>query len=192
MAPSQVRTCDEPSQDPARSRPAWFRQRGAVVPYTVRGSPCARSSTDRASDYGSEGWGFESLRARQPGQRPVASCGGAFSPPEACLVQASARVAPPPGDIRVQRGADHPRCRSRMPGNRPPRCPGPGNGFGHQILRPVLVTDTSQDSAKALIPGLPVELREVQLLGSHIHLTHDQPDVADTARAQSDGAEIGS
>jgi hypothetical protein len=30
---------------------------------------CARSSTDRASDYGSEGWGFESLRAR-PGQRP--------------------------------------------------------------------------------------------------------------------------
>src|SRR5215831_3075764 len=28
----------------------------------------ARSSTDRASDYGSEGWGFESLRAR-PGQR---------------------------------------------------------------------------------------------------------------------------
>jgi hypothetical protein len=31
---------------------------------------CARSSTDRASDYGSEGWGFESLRAR-PAQRPV-------------------------------------------------------------------------------------------------------------------------
>ena len=26
--------------------------------------PRARSSTDRASDYGSEGWGFESLRAR--------------------------------------------------------------------------------------------------------------------------------
>jgi hypothetical protein len=32
----------------------------------------ARSSTDRASDYGSEGWGFESLRARciSAGQRP--------------------------------------------------------------------------------------------------------------------------
>jgi hypothetical protein len=28
-------------------------------------SVCARSSTDRASDYGSEGWGFESLRARR-------------------------------------------------------------------------------------------------------------------------------
>ena len=26
---------------------------------------CARSSTDRASDYGSEGLGFESLRAHQ-------------------------------------------------------------------------------------------------------------------------------
>ena len=30
----------------------------------------ARSSTDRASDYGSEGWGFESLRARSLRQRP--------------------------------------------------------------------------------------------------------------------------
>ena len=29
-----------------------------------RDEHCARSSTDRASDYGSEGWGFESLRAR--------------------------------------------------------------------------------------------------------------------------------
>lgn len=31
-----------------------------------RFGPSARSLTDRASDYGSEGWGFESLRARQP------------------------------------------------------------------------------------------------------------------------------
>ena len=30
---------------------------------------CARSSTDRASDYGSEGWGFESLRARAAQRR---------------------------------------------------------------------------------------------------------------------------
>jgi hypothetical protein len=45
-------------------------------------SVCARSSTDRASDYGSEGWGFESLRAR-PGQRPVPITGPAF----ACRVQ---------------------------------------------------------------------------------------------------------
>src|SRR5579859_44594 len=37
---------------------------------------CARSSTDRASDYGSEGWGFESLRAR-PGQSPFPSPEGA-------------------------------------------------------------------------------------------------------------------
>lgn len=52
---------------------------------------CARSSMDRASDYGSEGWGFESLRARSGplgaihrwgfcvyGQHP---CGGAFPLP---------------------------------------------------------------------------------------------------------------
>ena len=31
----------------------------------------ARSLTDRASDYGSEGWGFESLRARH-GIKPIA------------------------------------------------------------------------------------------------------------------------
>ena len=40
------------------------------------GSTCARSSTDRASDYGSEGWGFESLRARWRkcwSQRPIAT-----------------------------------------------------------------------------------------------------------------------
>src|SRR3984957_501394 len=30
---------------------------------------CARSSTDRAFDYGSKGWGFESLRARSLRQR---------------------------------------------------------------------------------------------------------------------------
>ena len=50
---------------------------------------CARSSMDRASDYGSEGWGFESLRARSGPPRcdpPVGAlhflrhpCGGAFS-----------------------------------------------------------------------------------------------------------------
>src|SRR5579872_7218759 len=40
-------------------------------------SDCARSSTDRASDYGSEGWGFESLRAR-PGQSPFPSPEGAL------------------------------------------------------------------------------------------------------------------
>ena len=49
----------------------------------------ARSSMDRASDYGSEGWGFESLRARSGPPRcdpPVGvlhfrkrSCGSAFS-----------------------------------------------------------------------------------------------------------------
>ncbi len=37
----------------------------------------SRSSTDRASDYGSEGWGFESLRLR-PGQSPLAITRGGF------------------------------------------------------------------------------------------------------------------
>ncbi len=44
---------------------------GAVTPIRLdsTGSTCARSSTDRASDYGSEGWGFESLRARSSAPR---------------------------------------------------------------------------------------------------------------------------
>ena len=36
----------------------------SCVVVDCRGASSARSSTDRASDYGSEGWGFESLRAR--------------------------------------------------------------------------------------------------------------------------------
>ena len=48
--------------------PRRLRRRRTDFP-AERGSrrlttPSARSSTDRASDYGSEGWGFESLRAR--------------------------------------------------------------------------------------------------------------------------------
>ena len=38
-------------------------ERSGGSAYTRRVPHCARSSTDRASDYGSEGWGFESLRS---------------------------------------------------------------------------------------------------------------------------------
>src|SRR5215510_12824901 len=53
----------------------WYAPRARQLPYTAES--CARSSTDRASDYGSEGWGFESLRAR-PAQRPVANPAAGF------------------------------------------------------------------------------------------------------------------
>jgi hypothetical protein len=76
-------------------------------------------------------------------------------------------VAPPPGDVRVQRGADHPRRRGRMPADGAPRRQGPGEGLVNKILRAVPVTDADQDSAQALIGGSAVELREVQPLGSH-------------------------
>ena len=52
-----------------------------TVPDTVCCRDCARSSTDRAFDYGSKGWGFESLRARpsirispQVGSLELAQC----------------------------------------------------------------------------------------------------------------------
>ena len=54
-----------PRSHPFRGHPgAPARCCTAIGPDTVCLSRCARSSTDRASDYGSEGWGFESLRAR--------------------------------------------------------------------------------------------------------------------------------
>jgi hypothetical protein len=53
-------TADVQVDGPKLAAPA--RQEDPEVPYT--GCPGARSSMDRASDYGSEGWGFESLRAR--------------------------------------------------------------------------------------------------------------------------------
>ncbi len=56
---------------PGQSSRGWLSARGAspegtgqgAVAYTVGLTTGARSSMDRASDYGSEGWGFESLRA---------------------------------------------------------------------------------------------------------------------------------
>src|SRR5439155_3801516 len=57
------------------SRPC--RTAGSGDPGRTLTDSGARSSMDRASDYGSEGWGFESLRAR-PGQRPLPIMEGAF------------------------------------------------------------------------------------------------------------------
>src|SRR5947207_15067680 len=49
------------------------------MPVCTLARHCARSSTDRASDYGSEGWGFESLRARNIIRR--LACGNAGRTP---------------------------------------------------------------------------------------------------------------
>lgn len=76
-------------------------------------------------------------------------------------------TAPPPRDIRIQRGADHPRRRRRIPADLPPRCAGPRESLINKILCRVLITDAHQNRAEALIPGSAVELREVQPLGSH-------------------------
>src|SRR5690349_2679647 len=67
-APAPVRPlrCRRPSSRRCAEVLARLRRQHAPwvlgLPYTAES--CARSSTDRASDYGSEGWGFESLRAR--------------------------------------------------------------------------------------------------------------------------------
>ena len=58
-----------PTEGGAR-RPASYRPHGALDPtgMLVRS---AGSSMDRASDYGSEGWGFDSLPARYQGKHPT-------------------------------------------------------------------------------------------------------------------------
>ena len=82
-------------------------------------------------------------------------------------------AAPPPGDVRIQRGEDHPRQRRRMPADGAPRCTGPGEGLVHKVLRRVLIAHADQDGAEAVIPGSAVKLREVQSLGSHTYSTHN-------------------
>src|SRR5262249_4956196 len=82
-------------------------------------------------------------------------------------------TAPPPGHVRVQRGPDHPRRRRRMPADRAPARPRPGDGLGHQVLRGVPVADAPQDGEQALIFGPAVELREVRPVGFHALPTHD-------------------
>src|SRR5690349_18912113 len=54
--------------------PGFRAEHVVPVPFTSpRLGAGARSSTDRASDYGSEGLGFESLRARFPNSRSPTS-----------------------------------------------------------------------------------------------------------------------
>src|SRR5580704_14514863 len=84
-------------------------------------------------------------------------------------------VAPPPGDMCVQRDTDHPRNWCRMSADVAPRCTRPGEGLVNKILRRIQVTDAHQYGAQAIILRPAVELREVQSLGSHIYSTYNRP-----------------
>ena len=106
----------------------------------------ARSSMDRASDYGSEGWGFESLRARSGPPRcdpPVGvlhfekhSFGSAFScpPPSRCEAGAGHAGVPPGVLLRFEglfHGLTSPSdsccvCAGLLPVLRIVRCPRSG------------------------------------------------------------------
>src|ERR1700757_1597642 len=58
----------------ARTYFRWYRVRfkSSRLRHARQLKTGARSSTDRASDYGSEGWEFESLRARSQAQEKLA------------------------------------------------------------------------------------------------------------------------
>src|SRR5262249_59328418 len=79
---------------------------------------------------------------------------------------------PPPGEVRVQRGADHPRPGRWMPADRAPRGPGARKGLCYKVLRRIPVTGTHHDREQAFILGSAVELREVQSLAPHTQSTH--------------------
>ena len=69
-----------------------------------------RSSTDRASDYGSEGWEFESLRVRQQNPLVTAASGlrptGSAGPPGRLTATPSRAVT----KCSVHRVSGHPQC----------------------------------------------------------------------------------
>src|ERR1700760_5107805 len=75
-------TCETSDRLPPVPATIMSRSVQQGTSWTPRAVDCrgtsARSSTDRASDYGSEGWGFESLRARQV-RGPYPSREGPFS-----------------------------------------------------------------------------------------------------------------
>src|SRR5579859_8188995 len=83
-------------------------------------------------------------------------------------------AAPPPGDVQVQRGAHHPRCGRRVPADGAPGGAGPGEGLSNKLLGAVLITDDDRDRAQAVVPETPVELGEVQALGSHAYPTRNR------------------
>ena len=91
-------------------------------------SICARSSTDRASDYGSEGWGFESLRARspareRPGQAGTSRIDAADHAAGTSPGQPSAAVHPSAGSRCAARSASRwpKRIPARAHARHPPR-----------------------------------------------------------------------
>jgi hypothetical protein len=61
-------------------------------------------------------------------------------------------------------------------------CPAAGP---YKILRHVLVTNTDQHAAEALICGYAIELREVQPSGSHTYPTPSRPFLITVNRASS-------
>ena len=77
-------TPPSPVADGGVRTPVWARGGGPVSSSAALG-PGARSSMDRASDYGSEGWGFESLRAHST-QRHPSGCRSLFPGPVLDLV----------------------------------------------------------------------------------------------------------
>src|SRR5215472_5963632 len=85
-------------------------------------------------------------------------------------------VPPPPGNMRVERGAHDPGPRRRMLAYLPPRRPGPGEGLRDQVLGQLPVAHADQHNPQAIIPGRRVELRELLPVILHTPYTHEQPD----------------
>ncbi len=109
---------------------------GCIVLVGPRG-PCARSSMDRASDYGSEGWGFESLRARSSDEGPA---------PRRCW----AFVVPRPGaSSQVRRGVGA-RCALSRECRRPRRRRATSRPVPAPRPRPDTAGDTPWDTRRDL------------------------------------------
>ncbi len=74
---SDARKNSVKEKEPRHRQPDGVRARRFAPPplRASTGGASARSSTDRASVFGTEGWEFESLRARQPSAPTASQCG---------------------------------------------------------------------------------------------------------------------
>ena len=122
-------------------------------------------------------------RSSRCGPQPARAAGRMDPPPPWARSSSSSRSRSPAGtawstagcEVRGARGAisvfsavrtTH-AAGARVRADRAPGRPGAGERLVHQVLGRVPIAHADQDGEQALIPGVAVEVREVQSLGSH-------------------------
>ena len=88
-----------------------------------------------------------------------------------------AAAPPPPRRPGVQRGAHHPRPRSRMAADLPPRHPGSGERLRHLVFGQLRAADDRHHRPQAGLPARLEELRELRLARCSQPFNSDSPPI---------------